>query len=192
MSQKNHGHKRPSFYEAYLEEKMGEWVSLALRQEYEGEPSPVKKISQKTTIPPDSVKRWYTSRKPPSLGHFLMLVQNYPAILKVFLKASGHGYLTAYLRPAIGAYDERWMPASAEVFRDILNVSNVPNNPLNARQAWFLIRLQSAPSARAEDIAEHFKVAIKTARRDIEGLKMAGKIKFVGTKRTGKYQVIDK
>ncbi len=50
MSQENHGHKWPSFQEAFLEEKMGELVSSALRGAYAGESSPVKKISQRTGI----------------------------------------------------------------------------------------------------------------------------------------------
>jgi predicted HTH transcriptional regulator len=102
---------------------------------------------------------------------------------------SGHEYLTAYVRPTTTANDEARMPISTEVFRDI---RNVPKKDFNERQVWFLIRLKSTRGTRAEDIAAHFEVAIKTARRDIEGLKMARKIKFVGTKRTGKYEVIDK
>lgn len=189
MSQQKRDHMWSSFQEEFLEEKMGKWVSGILRNEHEKESSPVKKISQKTGIPPTTIKKWYTSKKPPSIGHFVMLAQKYPAILKAFLEVSGHGYLTAYIRSPTGANDTSQMPPSEVIIRDI---QNVPNVPLNERQAWFLIRLQSTRNARAEDIAEHFKVAIKTARRDIEGLKMAEKIHFVGTRRTGNYEIIDK
>ncbi len=189
MSQQNHGHLRPSFQEEFLARKMGELVSRALRFTHKGEGSPVKKISKITGIAPDSVKRWYTSKKPPTIGHFLMLSKHYPEVLKAFLEMSGHAYLTAYVRSTTTANDETRMPISTEVFRDI---PNVPKKDFNERQAWFLIRLQSARSARAEDIADHFKVALKTARRDIEGLKMAEKIEFVGTRRTGNYEIIDK
>ena len=192
MSQKLYGHIRPSFQEAYLEEKVGELVSRALREEHEREASPMKQISKKTSIAPDSVKRWYTSKKPPSLGHFLMLVQNYPEILKAFLSMVGHGYLAAHVRPAAVANSEGETLPSVAVFRDIPDISNVPKNPLNERQAWFLIRLQRTGEARAEDIAAHFKVALKTARRDIEGLKMTGKVRFIGSKRMGAYEIINK
>lgn len=37
-----------------------------------------------------------------------------------------------------------------------------------------------------------FSYFFTTARRDMEGLKDAGKIRFIGTKRTGCYQIIDK
>lgn len=192
MSQKLYGHIRPSFQEAYLEEKVGELVSRALREEHEREASPMKKISKKTSIAPDSVKRWYTSKKPPSLGHFLMLVQNYPEILKAFLGMVGHGYLAAHVGPVAVANNEGETLPSVAVFRDISDIPNVPKNPLNERQAWFLIRLQRTGEARAEDIAAHFKVAIKTARRDIEGLKMTGKVRFIGSKRMGAYEIINK
>lgn len=192
MSQKLYGHIRPSFQEAYLEEKVGELVSRALREEHEREASPMKQISKKTSIAPDSVKRWYTSKKPPSLGHFLMLVQNYPEILKAFLGMVGHGYLAAHVGPVAVANNEGETLPSVAVFRDISDIPNVPKNPLNERQAWFLIRLQRTGEARAEDIAAHFKVAIKTARRDIEGLKMTGKVRFIGSKRMGAYEIINK
>lgn len=45
--------------------------------------------------------------------------------------------------------------------------------------------------ARAEDIADHFEVALKTAKRDIEGLKDGGKIRFVGARKTGRYEIIE-
>ena len=118
-----------------------------------------------------------------------MLAQNYPEIVKAFLGMVGHGYLAAHVRPVTGENGEGETPPSTTVFRDI---PNVPKNSLSERQAWFLILLQRTAAARAEDIAAHFKVALKTARRDIEGLKIAGKIEFVGTRRTGNYEIVDK
>jgi DeoR/GlpR family transcriptional regulator of sugar metabolism len=49
-----------------------------------------------------------------------------------------------------------------------------------------LILLKRKNEASAEDIAVHFDVALKTARRDIEGLKEARKIRFVGAQEDGK------
>lgn len=66
---------------------------------------------------------------------------------------------------------------------------NVPIKSLNERQRWFLILLKRKNKARAEDIAVHFGVALKTAKRDIEGLKDAGKIRFVGARKTGRYEL---
>lgn len=166
-------------------------MSGILRNEHEKESSPVKKISQKTGIPPTTIKKWYTSKKPPSIGHFVMLAQKYPAILKAFLEVSGHGYLIAYVRSTTTVNDENKMPISVEAFRDILNTAHVPKNIFNERQTWFLIRLRRTNTARAEDIAGHFKVSLKTALRDIKELKEIGQIHFVGSKRTGKYAIIE-
>lgn len=195
MSQKKHGHIRPPFQEAYLEEKMGELVSRALREEHKREPSPVKKISKKTGLAPDSIKRWYTGKKLPSLGHFLMLAQSYPEIFKVFLEMVGHGYLTAYVRSSTGGNTEllEYLPASKNPLTDNVPINfDDPINLPNDRQYWFLILLQQTHKGRAEDIAAEFDVSIKTARRDIKALKMAGKVRFIGAKKTGSYEIIDK
>ncbi len=199
MSQEKRDHMWSSFHEELLEEKVGKWVSGILRNEHEREPSPVKRISQRTGIAPATIRKWYTGKKPPSIGHFLLLAQNYPEVVKAFLEVSGHGYLRAYVQPATGAQDGDRTPPPTDVFRDISNVPknvhdvhDLPNETLNERQEWFLIRLRETGDARAEDIAGYFPVSIKTAWRDIEGLKMAGKIRFVGAARTGRYQIIDK
>lgn len=187
MSQENRDHIWSSFNEDLLEQNMGELVSRALRSTHEGEASPVKKISQRTGIAPTTIKKWYTGKKPPTIGHFMMLVQKYPEVLKTFLEASGHGYLMEHVRAETAANDE----GSASFFRDISDVpKNVPKNFFNERQDWFLILLQDTNEGRAEHITAEFGVSLKTARRDIERLKEAGKIRFVGAKKTGKYEII--
>lgn len=190
MSQQKHDHMWSSFQEAILEEKVGELVSGILRREHGREPSPVKKISRRTGIAPTTIRKWYTSKKPPSIGHFLMLVQQYPEILKAFLEASGYGYLTAHIRPIVGEKEDDMttVTAPAEAAQDV--PINVPNRILSERQAWFLILLGSADRARAEDISAEFGVSLKTAKRDIEGLKTAGKIRFIGSKRSGRYEIV--
>ena len=103
------------------------------------------------------------------------------------MEASGHGYLMEHVRAETAANDE----GSASFFRDISDVpKNVPKNFFNERQDWFLILLQDTNEGRAEHITAEFGVSLKTARRDIERLKEAGKIRFVGAKKTGKYEII--
>ncbi len=193
MSQKNRDHIWSSFNEELLEQKMGELVSRALRIAHEGEASPVKKISQRTGIAPTTIKKWYTGKKPPTTGHFMILVQKYPEALKAFLEASGHGYLIAYIRPLTEDSAENSVSSSTaeEDIGDVpINIIDVPINFLNERQDWFLILLQDTNDGRAEHIAAEFGVSLKTARRDIEKLKEVGKIRFVGAKKTGRYKII--
>lgn len=99
MSQEKYDHMWSPFQEVYLEKRVGELISQALRREHERESSPMKKISQKTGIAPTTIRKWYTGKKPPSLRHFLMLAQNYPEILKVFLAVVGHGYTVHCVEP---------------------------------------------------------------------------------------------
>lgn len=190
MSQAKRDHMWSSFQEVILEEKMGELVSGILRREHGKEPSPVKKISKRTGIAPTTIRKWYTSKKPPSIGHFLMLVQRYPELFKAFLEACGYGYLAAHIRPIVDEKEDDLTitSAPAEAIPDV--PINVPNQILNERQAWFLILLGGMNKARAEDIAAEFGVSLKTAKRDIEGLKTAGKIRFIGSKRSGRYEIV--
>ncbi len=63
-----------------------------------------------------------------------------------------------------------------------------PNSHLlNERQAWFLTRVENGDHCRAADLAEHWNVSEKTARRDIALLKEWELICFVGTLRRGHY-----
>ena len=65
---------------------------------------------------------------------------------------------------------------------------NVPDRAeLNERQHWFLDRVGEVRSD-ARDIAAVWAVSLKTARRDIAALKVAGLICYVGSRRKGRYR----
>ena len=84
------------------------------------------------------------------------------------------------------------LSVSEEVISDVpINIIDVPINFLNERQDWFLVLLRHINEGRAEHITAEFGVSLKTARRDIERLKETGKIRFVGAKKTGRYEVIE-
>lgn len=70
---------------------------------------------------------------------------------------------------------------------------NVPiNEPLSERQSWFIEQLSLGRPLRARDLAWHFSVTEKTARRDIADLKGRGLIEFVGARKTGHYRLAGK
>ncbi|HSK77164.1 MAG TPA: helix-turn-helix domain-containing protein [Thermoanaerobaculia bacterium] len=87
----------------------------------------------------------------------------------------------------------------AEVVADVpdvpLNVpANVPLNvpanvPLNGRQSWFLEALRSGERLRAKDVAAHFGVSAKTAKRDVAALRKRGLVEFEGASRNGSYSL---
>ncbi|RLG29249.1 hypothetical protein DRO03_07690, partial [Methanosarcinales archaeon] len=67
---------------------------------------------------------------------------------------------------------------------------NVPVNvPVNERQQWFLNQLGARKSVRGADLAHHWNVTEKTAKRDIADLKKQGIIEFTGSPKTGKYRL---
>jgi len=69
-------------------------------------------------------------------------------------------------------------------------LNNVPANvPANERQQWFLEQLAAGKQARAADIAAHWKVTEKSAKRDIADLKARGVVEFVGAPKKGFYRV---
>ena len=97
-------------------------------------------------------------------------------------RASGYPALRVVLRPH---------PAAAA---EAVNVpGNVPVNvPVNDRQRWILDQLGNGNPVKARDIAEHFQVAEKTARRDIADLQAKQLIEFAGARKTGGYRIREK
>ena len=63
------------------------------------------------------------------------------------------------------------------------------NVPVNERQQWFLNQLGAGNKVKAADVAAHWNVTEKTAKRDIAALKKHGMIEFVGPPKTGFYRI---
>lgn len=196
MSQSKKDQLFPGKPKAISDAELAKIVAMALRQDFGDTPSAVKRIGQLTNANLRAIKNWYQARNTPSSGHLLLLARSSPSILKFILEQIGgedlwdafqllsHHVLTS-------APELETPPQKAK--NTAKNVAiNVPIKSLNERQRWFLILLRRKNEASAEDIAGHFDVALKTARRDMEGLKEAGKIRFVGSRKTGSYEIIDK
>lgn len=87
------------------------------------------------------------------------------------------------------------LPVHADFLAELPTVmTNVPKNvpknvPVNERQLWFLEQLSAGKQVRAADIAAHWKVTEKSAKRDISNLKSREVIEFVGALRNGYYRV---
>ncbi|MFV9632035.1 MAG: DeoR family transcriptional regulator, partial [Methanosarcinales archaeon] len=66
--------------------------------------------------------------------------------------------------------------------------TNVPVNvPVNERQQWFLNQLKAGENIKNTDLASHWNVSEKTAKRDIAYLTKQGIIEFIGPAKTGAY-----
>ena len=178
----------------YLEQKIGEKVAEILRQEHAGEGCHIRNISEKTNISSNTIKKWYGSRKPPYLAHFMILAKYYPAILQMFIEGAGHEYLIPHIRPekqepeTIGQTKKMGPDAGKNVLINVL-INSWPQD-LNVRQVWFLAELFRNVRVAAEDIAKHHGVKDKTARRDIADLKMRKLIRLKGARKTGFYELV--
>ena len=65
---------------------------------------------------------------------------------------------------------------------------DVPANvPANERQKWFLKQIGKNIRVSSSDIAAHWGVSQKTAKRDIADLKQKGLIEFLGAPKSGYY-----
>lgn len=181
-----------------------ELIAQALRREHGDTHRTVKTIMRWTGASERSVKNWLRGESGPS-GYFLMRL----CVKSVAVQELVLGLL---LEPdmTLVPHRHRWnqagtiMPvnillqslagrdvdANGDMIRAIIRDMGVPNpKMLNERQAWFLVRVASGGRYLAEDLAEHWHVSERTAKRDIAILKDAGLIRYVGTLRRGRYIV---
>jgi len=60
---------------------------------------------------------------------------------------------------------------------------------LNERQRWFILRLAAGGDVNSDDLKKHWEITIRTAERDITGLRKKELIEFVGAPKIGRYQL---
>lgn len=193
MSQSKKDQLFPVKPKAISDAELAKIVASALRHDFGDSASAIKRIGQLTNANLRAIKNWYQARNTPSSGHLLLLARSSPSILKFILMQIGgedlwdafrllssHALVTAP-EPETPVYAETNPPENVPI--------NVPIKSLNERQRWFLILLKRKNKARAEDISAHFDVSLKTAKRDIEGLKDGDRIRFVGARKTGRYEL---
>ncbi len=182
-----------------------ELIADALRQEHGNTHRTVKTIMGWTGASERSVKNWLAGEFGPS-GYFLMrLCVKSPAVrgLVVELLAEpdmiapplGEGVSEALSARSTSA--DSCLPgcavpeANRDTNRDMIRDSDVPNRHLlNERQAWFWTRVAAGDRCCAVDLAAHWNVSEKTARRDIAALKQIGFIRFIGNRRGGRYVTV--
>lgn len=179
-----------------------ELIADALRQEHGNTHRTVKTIMHWTGASERSVKNWLSGEFGPS-GYFLMrLCVKSPAVRGLVMELLAKPDMIAppfgdssieavTIMPTSG---ESWgleragPDANRDTIRDIIWDIDVPNpHLLNERQAWFFTRVENGDHCCAADLAVHWHVSEKTARRDIARLKEWELIRFVGTLRRGHY-----
>jgi len=67
---------------------------------------------------------------------------------------------------------------------------NVPVNvPVSDRQKWFLKQTGKGIRISSSDLAKHWNISQKTAKRDIADLKQKGLVEFLGAPKNGHYRL---
>jgi len=177
-------------------------IADALRQEHGNTHRTVKTIMRWTGASERSVKNWLSGEFGPS-GYFLMrLCVKSPAVRGLVMElleecnvrtASQVGLAAESLpdaeRQSIAPGANR---ANGDIYSDIYGDIDVPINVtnhlrLNLRQEWFLIRVAQGERCLAQDIATHWQVTLRTAKRDIAILRDSGRVRFEGSRRCGQY-----
>lgn len=64
-----------------------------------------------------------------------------------------------------------------------------PTNGLNERQSWAMSQLKKGGQLQIRQVIDRFGCSSATAKRDLNSLKTAGLVRFVGSARAGHYQL---
>lgn len=73
---------------------------------------------------------------------------------------------------------------------DVCNVCDTPDDEATRRRKWIIQQLRDGVKLNTPMVAAHFHRTKRTAQRDLDALREAGRIKFIGDPRTGHYQLV--
>lgn len=181
-------------------------IAELLRKEHGDSHRAVKQLMRQTHASERAVKHWLSGQHGPDTVFFLRLAVSSP-IIRVFL-------LGLIEKPAANSsadhVDRNSLSAARAAYVAGENTTAVPrkrqwhNDPmydpdrdtiddpepaeLNERQRWFLARVEAGDRCSANEIVSAWQVSLKSARRDIAGLKAQRLIQYVGSRRKGRYK----
>lgn len=183
-----------------------ELIAKALKAEHGDTHRSVKTIMNWTDASERSVKNWLSGESGPS-GYFLMRLFVKSAtvralVLELIVDASAQSSASSVAaeidpeaadRPATEVEtDASYGDIIGDIYGDMDVTINCPEHAqLNPRQEWFLERVARDEKCTAEDIAGHWNVALRTAKRDIGLLRDRGRISFAGSRRLGRYVMVN-
>lgn len=176
------------------QQKTAEIIGEILREIYDGNGSSVKAIA--AVIPADlrTIKSWYEGQNVPNLSHFLELCANAPEFLSAIMKAIGYADLAEYIEQRQRQENENKNTGKIEVISIIFDTNDTASTldlirQLSIRQLWFYGELKKGNSPGLIDLIRFWDVGEATAKRDLSDLARLGLVRFVGTKRSGYYEI---
>lgn len=176
-------------------------IAELLRKEHGDSRRAIKQLMRQTDASERTVKHWLSGQHGPDSLYFLRLVVSSP-VIRAFVLGLVDGPAAIPLtgpvdRISLARAREAYAAGEAAGGRSATGTrknvperdpKNVPDRAeLNERQHWFLDRVGEVRSD-ARDIVAVWAVSLKTARRDIAALKVAGFICYVGSRRKGRYR----
>ena len=167
-------------------------VSQILREEHLQIDAGIKRIARATGANTETVKKWYNAQNTPSAANLMTLMRTYPSLNEAILKLT---QISPLSEGPDRAFSLSQKGIVSEVYRDKsvtinIQVAAMAMGNLNLRQAWFVSELYQGVVLRAADIAAVWSVNIRTAKRDISNICEAGLIRFIGSKKSGRYIAI--
>ena len=166
-----------------------------LRSNFAGEFSAIKEIHLETGIDCRSIENWYQARNAPCPMHLLILAHHIPDIIEAFLSLAGREEVWEGYQAYLKIRSESKKPDRKSGYGDRNDPINEPikfrhTEELNERQIWFLEELRQDRAMKIKDIMGWWRITQSTAKRDIAGLVALKFIRFTGSKKTGRYEVL--
>jgi hypothetical protein len=199
------GRKLPAWEGALASRQAyAEIIANLLRKEHGDTHRAVKQLMRLTHASERSAKHWMAAQHGPDTVFFLRLVATSPvirafvlgiiesqqsALSETTMVAPGSTSLGHGPREEMAA--GRYWPSSDPINGPESGPANDPiTGRLNERQRWILDRVARGLPTRARDVAAHWRVSIKSARRDLAGLCACNLLHFVGARKNGRYHLV--
>lgn len=199
------GRKLPAWEGALASRQaFAETIANLLRKEHGDTHRAVKQLMRLTHASERSAKHWMAGQHGPDTLFFLRLVATSPVIRAFVLGiiesqqsrlAESSEWLRGGTSWAHEHGNERPLGKHRPNSDPINDLGNDPGNDpisldLNERQRWVLDRVGNGHSVKAREIAAHWQVSIKSARRDLAGLCACNLLHFVGARKNGRYHLV--
>lgn len=176
-------------------------IARLLEQELGTSHRAIKDLMLITQASERTVKHWLSGKNGPSAVFLLRLISVSPMVRAFMLGIIEDSILgpDSYLQNRtarenfiqeinLGALKSQNFASNVHINDPLNGQLNVPIiSAINERQAWFFDRVASGQTAQTKDIVAFWHVCFKTARRDIDGLRSFGLIRFEGSHRNGRY-----
>jgi len=193
--------KGQSGHSEITDKLLGDMVRAALLEAHAGMSAPLRHIARNTGISYSTVGKWYKYGYTPKSSHLLIIASLYPQVLQLIFELTSFGSLwqealrmgiveTMHARLNETRINRKKSSTTGDKFVTIrVRLNAQMAGQLNHRQLCFLGEMQQGYRTCGGDLMETWGVHLRTAKRDIAGLKKAGLIRSVKQGRESQYEL---